>query len=59
MTDKTNNRMYNIVWINKKTGATGSCTSYPMPHKESCTMLSKMTKHPDVDIMLEEFKPRL
>ncbi len=47
-------RLYNIVVINDKTGKRVLLTGYPMPHKECCTMLSKMTSHKDTRKMLIE-----
>lgn len=47
-------RLYNIAAINDKTGKRVLLTGYPMPHKECCTMLSKMTNHKDTRKMLIE-----
>jgi hypothetical protein len=47
-------RLYNIAVINDKTGKQVLLTGYPMPHKECCTMLSKMTSHKDTRKMLIE-----
>jgi hypothetical protein len=50
----TKMRLYNIAVINDKTGKQVLLTGYPMPHKECCTMLSKMTSHKDTRKMLIE-----
>lgn len=49
-------RLYNIVVINERTGKQALLTGYPMPHKECCTMLSKMASHKDTMRMLIEVK---
>ena len=50
-------RLYNIAAINDKTGNRVLLTGYPMPHKECCTMLSKMTSHKDTrKILIEQAK---
>lgn len=49
-------RLYNIIAINERTGKQVLLTGYPMPHKECCTMLSKMTGHKGTMRMLIEVK---
>lgn len=37
--------MYNVVVINNKTKVVTIMTANPLPHKEACTVLNKITKY--------------
>lgn len=55
-------RLYHIVAVNDKTGKQYRQTGYPMPHHESCVMLSKILpcyrpKH--IRIMLVQVGPTI
>lgn len=53
-------KLYHIVRVNDKTGARTTMTAFPMPHKECCTVLSKMldiSRYPDLRNVLEEVQP--
>lgn len=48
------NKRYHVVVINEKTGKKVYMTSSPVPHKEGCTILTKLTKYPWRREQLEE-----
>jgi hypothetical protein len=53
-------KLCHIVQINDKTGAKVQMTGYPMPHRECCTVLSKMIQWPksfQLRNILEEVHP--
>lgn len=47
-------RLYHVVAINERTGATEILTGYPVPHDKACRILSRQTPHNYVRKQLEE-----
>lgn len=50
----TNQRMYHVIIKNIKTGVKVYMTKYPVNHVQGCVLLSKLTKYPWRQEMLEE-----
>lgn len=50
-------RLFHIIAVNVRTGSEVRMTGYPMPHKESCTMLSKFTQYAGRRLQLQEVAP--
>ncbi len=48
------NRLYNLVAINEKTGRVAVLTKWPMPHEEACVMMGKFANYPGRRIQLQE-----
>lgn len=46
--------LYHVVAISERYGYKVFMTKYPVPHKEACVIMSKITKHQSRRIQLEE-----